>query len=460
MDTVGVLLRGLKQIHIPDDVEALPVVGGPSIRQLEIHGTLNQFYKVGPIAVCMVEGNLDREALVGADYRFALILHGSGDSAEVIDIKGEAAPLPESSGIALHMGKGFFLIVAGAVPKGEGNAVGFQKTGDLCQYPVSELCAGIGYKDMQMPIDTDLTNPVADILLPVFGDPGGAAYDAQNGANSTGGAVTVITAVNGVNNGFFEIAFAVNEADGHKAQIQRSLEPAQIPCSFHQHIPGVPVGGLFVVLSKDQPDTLGYPAALRDIGQSGLHDLADICFCEGDALQCSGEDLCVNTLTHTVIDGGIHNGVLDSHIGETGSKAGPNLRTDPCAVGVLPLVVFKFTGQGRQQTQRQVLLTNAVFVPGGRDHQLPALCQSIGIKVLGTQAFQGNQPCDLQVQVVVGQRLSLGRGVAGNIVHCPLAFKGSAHGSADVLADPASKDLVTQGIVIVNCLFHIGNSLS
>ena len=164
-----------------------------------------------------------------------------------------------------------------------------------------------------------------------------------------------------------------------------------------------------------------------------------------------GFGLC-DDITHAVIDGGVHDGILDGYIGEAGGKACPDLGADPRAVGVLPLVVVILTAQGRQQTQREVFLTDAVFVPVGADHQLPAVCQGVGIKMLRAEALQRQKPCQLQIQIVIGQRLTFGGCVACNVLDAALPLVGSAHSSTDVFTDPAGKDLIPQLIEAKYCV--------
>ena len=406
----------------------------------------------------MAEGNLYRKALTGANHRLALIFHSGGKSAVVTNIEGEAAPAPEGSGIAFQHSKSFFFVVAGLFTVGGIHIVHLQHSGNHRKNLIGESSAGFGNPGRKMTVDADLHNPVANVLLPISGDSGSTANNAQNSTQSTAGAVGVIAAVDGIDHRLFEVALTVKQADDHKGHIGRCLEPAQVLVGFYQQIPGIPVGGLLVVFCQHQPDRLGYTAAFGDVSQRGFHDFPDVRFHEGNALQRGGEYLSIHALAHTVIHRSIHNGILDGHIGVAGSQAGPDFGTDPSAVGMLPLIVIKFAGQRRQQAQGQILLANAVFVPLGGDHQLPALCQGVGIEVLRSETLHHHKPGHLQIQIVIGQGLTLGGVIALDVVHFCAALVGAAHGSANILADPASQDLVPQGIVIINCFIHTDTS--
>lgn len=296
----------------------------------------------------------------------------------------------------------------------------------------------------------DALDAVADVGAPVLRDDGHAAADAEQRAERCAGAVRVVAAVHGQQQRALEVPFPVEQAEDHKAHVGRGLEPAEVPAVLHERLAHLLPGRALAVGVDHEADAAGDAAVLRDLAQADVDQRGDVGDGKGGALHGGDEDGRPGALAQAVVDAGVLVGEADGLLDQRGIQAGPDLRANPGAVGVAPLLVVDPAGQRRGQPGAQVGLADAVFVPVRGNVAEPILGQGLGGDVLRAELIHGSKPRELQVQVVVGQGLARLGGEALDVQQVVRALVGRAQGSADVLADPAGVDSVAQ-VVLCKC---------
>ena len=305
-------------------------------------------------------------------------------------------------------------------------------------------------------VDRDGRDPVAERRGPLGRKPLRAAHDPENRAERRRRAIGVVAAVGCDEQGFPEIAFAVEPADDDKADVRRRLEPADRRHAVVHHsrarlLPGKPaVVRLFGNPHRARDERFG-----RNPGQPDPYELADTADDERGAFNGRREELGVHALGNAVVHRGVLVGQADRRVGRAGKQARPYLRPDPGPVRILQDVVHIRAGHGRQQPRAEVHLGNAVFAPGRRNVVYPVFAEKLRGDVLNPAFNDRLEPYELQVQVVVRERLPGGRRVAGHVQDLAPAFERAAEGSADVLADPAPVDPVGIFAAVQHYLLHV-----
>ena len=83
-------------------------------------------------------------------------------------------------------------------------------------------------------------------------------------------------------------------------------------------------------------------------------------------------------------------------------------------------------------------------VPGADDEGGPVVADEVGREVVDAVALDHVEPDELEVEVVVGERVAGALlDVEGAVVGGSLSLEGGSEGAADVLSKPAAVDLVT-----------------
>ena len=294
---------------------------------------------------------------------------------------------------------------------------------------------------------------------------------AEQGAGRRAGAVGVLAAVDRRGDHPAEIVAALQQGQHGQRDIRRGVVAQASRVETLGAVGGAgPLGqaeeGAAAMVPQDlvarvapgQPlavglhgaaDRAGHPAVGGDVRQADLNQLAQVVADEGRTLQGREEHFAPGALAVAVIDDGVLDGVAGRHVGQARRDAGPDLRADERAATVPP-VVAPGARPRRRQARTQVHLRRAVLRPVRRHVQAPVLRQRMGGDV------EADQPEQLQVQVVVGQRLAAeGLRVEGDVVDLANELKRRAERAADVLAHPAAQD---PPAVIVAEWFHAKGS--
>ena len=127
----------------------------------------------------------------------------------------------------------------------------------------------------------------------------------------------------------------------------------------------------------------------------------------------------------------------------TGIKARPDFGADPRAVGVLPLAVKKFTGDGRKKAGAHVGFAHAVFVPVRFYKRQPVFAKRFCVYVLGSNFVHASEPRKLKIKVVVGQRRAFFVGKALDVKDILHALIRRSDGAANIFSDPAAQNFVS-----------------
>ena len=292
--------------------------------------------------------------------------------------------------------------------------------------------------------DADGLDAVADVGAPVLRNRRHAAHDAHQRAQCRAGAVGIVAAVDGIDQRLLEIARAVQKTQHHEAHVGRRLEPAQIGAVLHQHFAAVLPAYAACMRLADDVHAARHAAVLRNLGKADVQKRVRVVDDERGALHRGDEDGGIGALAEAVIHARVLKRQPDGLLRQRRIHARPHLGANPRAVGVLPFLVVDFAGHGRQHAVAHVGLAHAVFVPVGRDPRAPVFAQNLAVQRIRAQLIRRAQPHKLQIEIVVGQRLArLGRETV-NVVQLLTALIGRSQRSADVFANPAGVNSVSQ----------------
>ena len=191
----------------------------------------------------------------------------------------------------------------------------------------------------------------------------------------------------------------------------------------------------------------GHAAIGGDVGEGDVNQPGQVLLNERRALEGRGEDRRVRPFAVAVVEDGVLEGVACGNPREARRDARPDLRADERAATVLEPVVVG-ARERRQQARAHVDLGIAVLRPVRADVQQPVLPQRL--RVNGRAALlQGDQPQELDVQVVIRQRFALEvLRVEGDVVHLPAPLERRAERTPDVLPHPAAQHLLAIAVTV------------
>ena len=187
-------------------------------------------------------------------------------------------------------------------------------------------------------------------------------------------------------------------------------------------------------------DGAGHTAVRRDVGVADLDQFAGVILSERGAFQRGAEHLCVDALV-AVVDRGILISVLHGNLGVARRQACPNLREDKRTAAVTVDIV-DVAGKRGEQTGGEVVFPGTVLSPIGNNVHQPIFPENGAIDRAAV-LLGGVEPDQLQVEVVVGKRFTVGiLRIELDREDAPFAFERRAQRTADVLAQPAAQHLV------------------
>jgi len=309
-------------------------------------------------------------------------------------------------------------------------------------------------------IQRDGLDAVTDGFHPAWRDGRRAVQDAVQRPDRGAGAVGVLAAVHGGAHGVPEIPFPVQEPEHDDADVRRRIPPARPVKEALLEIarrdgvraakegPTAKAGEQGVArLERGAPRLVGgnhaahgpcHAALCGDVGQRDVDEAQDVPLDERRALQRRAKELAVSALAVAVVDDGVVAGHGRGDLRAPRRHASPDLRADERPARVL-VGVPPGAGKRRQQPAAQVGLRRPVFGPVRGDEQRPVLAERVRIDV-DALLLHGDEPQELDVQVVVRQRLAgqVAR-VKGDVVHLAAPLERLAQRAPDVLAQPAAE---------------------
>ena len=332
--------------------------------------------------------------------------------------------------------------------------------GSLRNHAVRQLGAGCGKISANAAaVDGDGDDIVTDVCLPILGNACHAVEDTEGCANGCRGAVGVVAAVDRGDHRFLEVALAVEQTEDRVSNVGGCLEPAvsDVGVSLLNEVSCLHCGNTLFIAFDRKADGICHAAMRGDEIKTDVDATAEITDDERGRLHCGNESGGISTLARAVVDLCVLDRVFRGNMGAGGSHTSPDLGTDPSAVGMLPIVVV-VACERRDESSLHVDLTDAVFVPMRGEEAEPELAQGVGGNGTCTDALNGVQPNELQIEVIVGENDVCLGGVSLDIQNLVRSLEGTAHRAADVLTNPASIDLVLVFFSIesdFDVVFHI-----
>ena len=288
-------------------------------------------------------------------------------------------------------------------------------------------------------------NAVADISLPVLGNYFCSVYNTENWTYRRTCAVGVIAAVYCSDKRLFKVAFTVKKSDYSVRYVCRCLEPAEVLVS-ERHV-GNYITCLTPCLScvirlKHGSDKFMETAVLGYFWKTYVYKRAYVAYDKSRTFHCRNKYRSICTVALAVVYAGIHIAVAYCFLNKSRVKACPYFSTYPCAVWVLPLI-FVFAGKRRNKSSCHVCLSDTVFVPKRRNIFLPVFAEQSFVYIR-TVFFYCKQPYELQIEVVVRQRIAGLWVESFDVKNFSFAFKRRTHSAADVFSKPACIDFISE----------------
>ena len=180
-------------------------------------------------------------------------------------------------------------------------------------------------------------------------------------------------------------------------------------------------------------------AVIRKIGQADVKKRICVRDHERRAFNRGNEDRRVDALA-AVIDAGILIGITDGKLRVARAEAGPKLCQDPGAVALAETVSY-IAGKRREQAHPKIVLSGAVFRPIRADKGKPVFTEDLAVDLTAI-FFDGVEPDQLQIQIVVGKRLIERLRIIAHVKYAAHSFEWRAKRTADIFAVPASAHFI------------------
>ena len=325
-----------------------------------------------------------------------------------------------------------------------------------------ELRGRLRHPDAARAVDADRDDLVVQRFGPFRGQAGCAGNDAHRRPERRARAVGVLAAGVGQADGLPEIALAIEPPGDRVGAILGRVETRFAGEEFRiglvdlrellvldpegarrgvvDALPRLGERHAVVVAAYRLSDGLRQKRSVGNVGEPDLDQLAVVALHERRALQRREEDLAVRPFAR-VVDDRVLERVARGDLGMPRRQARPDLGADEAAAGV-PVDVVEMARDRRQQSGAHVGLARPVLNPVGDHEAQPVLAEDRRVH-LASELFDGGQPDDLQVEIVVRRRpFRQVLRVELHVVQLPFAFERRAQHAADVLAGPAASHLV------------------